>query len=107
MHPSIANKENKVYQGCEKWHANYPTRHQNDSKHEDCVKFYLREKYGGPSPIENVVNDLNEKLNSKRHQEAQKLFRTAYTCVKEYMPFTKYEALCELQELNCFVLGDN
>ena len=75
MHPFIANKENKVYQGCDKWNANYPTRHQNDSKHEDCVKFYLCEKYGGPSPIENVVNDLNEKLDSKRHQEAQKPFR--------------------------------
>ena len=64
-----------------------------------CVK-----RYGGPSPVENVVN---EKLDSKRHQEAQNLFRTAYTCVKEYMPFTKYEALCELQELNGIVLWDN
>ena len=100
-------RKTRFYQGCDEWHANYPTRHQNDSKHEDCVKFYLREKYGGPSPIENVVNDLNEKLDSKRRQEAQKHVRTACTCVKEYIPFTKYEALCELQELNGLVLGDN
>ena len=50
---------------------------------------------------------MNEKLDSKRHQEAQKLFRTAYTCVKEHIPFTKYESLCQLQELNGLDLGEN
>ena len=51
----------------------------------------------GDSPIGNVVNDLIEKLDSKRNQETQKLFRTAYNSV----------ALCELQDLNGLVLRGN
>ena len=95
-----------MYQGCDKWHANYPTRHEN-SKHNDCVKLYLRDNYGGPSPMENGIHEMNEVSDSKRHQEAQKLLHTVSTCVKEHMGFTKYEALCQLRKLNGLELGDN
>ena len=54
-----------------------------------------------------AVQQSNEIHASKRHKEVQSLFRTAYTCVKEHLSFSKYEVLCQLQKLNGLELGDN
>ena len=57
--------------------------------------------------IETGLQTATERLTTKRHHEAEKLFRTAYLVVKENLPFTKYNSICKLQQLNGLNLGEN
>ena len=57
--------------------------------------------------IETGLQTATERLITKRHHEAEKLFRTAYLVVKENLSFTKYASICKLQQLNGLELGEN
>ena len=68
---------------------------------------HLHERHGTSMDIETGLQTATERLITKRHHEAEKLFRTAYLVVKENLPFTKYASICKLQLLNGLELGEN
>ena len=46
-------------------------------------------------------------METKRHVEVQRLFRTAYLVAKDGLSFRQYSRLCELQCLNGLDVGEN
>ncbi len=80
--------------------------HKTKNK-KHCIEMYLNEKHGTSDHNEKGFQTSTERTTTKRHQDAEKLMRTAYMVVKEHLPFTKYPSMCELQRINGLVLGEN
>ena len=99
-YPSVANNGNKVFNGTNRWHINYPIRHANAVKHANCIEKYLSEKHGTTQDIEIRFQTSTERVTTKQHLEAERLVRAVYLVVKEHLPFTKYTSMRKLQELN-------
>ena len=76
-------------------------------KHQKCIDKHLHERHGTSMDIETGLQTATERLTTKRHHEAEKLFRTAYLVVKENLPFKKYTSICKLKPLNGLELGEN